>query len=389
MPSVVRQALQATDWRVERTADALPARLSPAQRAVLAALEAGPLRLGELRERTGVDRAVIRRLARRGLVRLVEQPVEFGAQVPTPTDLPETPEDRYELTAAQQRALERVLGAIGARRLRVPLLFGPPASGKTEVYVRAMRHVVAQGRQAIILVPEIALATQIVDRLARRFAHVAVLHSQLSDKARREAHEAIYAGRVQVVIGTRAAVFAPTRRLGLIVVDEEQDSSYKALSMPYYHARDVAVRRGQIEGVPVVLGSATPALETWFNVQHQPHYELVRMPQRVPGAVPPRVEAVETRPPAPGQPAPLISRELEAALRDVLKAGDQAIILHNRRGYATHLRCTACGLMLRCGRCGALLVYHRSEKRLKCHRCGTRHPVATRCPDETCGGCAG
>lgn len=386
VPTIVRQALGATQRWLEKAPVEPPARLSQAQRCVLSALEAGPLPGNTLLARTSVSRAVIRRLVQRGLLVESERPVEFGAEVPTPSDLPHTPEDDFELTGAQQAALRRVIAAIDAGRLHVPVLFGPPASGKTEVYVRAMQHVVRQGRQAIILVPEIALATQIVERLARRFSRVAVLHSQLTGRARREAHEAIFSGAVQVVIGTRAAVFAPTRRLGLIVVDEEQDSSYKSLSMPYYHARDVAVRRGQIERVPVVLGSATPAIETWFNVQHLPHYELVRLRERVPGAAAPRVQVVEPRPAAPGQPPPLISRELADALRRVLDAGDQAIILHNRRGYATHLRCTACGLLLRCHRCGALLVYHRSERRLKCHRCGTRHAVQTRCPDNSCGG---
>jgi len=299
VPTVVRRALRETRRWLERAAAEPPARLSRSQRRVLEVLQGGPLEIGELLERTGVSRAVVRRMVRRGLVCESQRPVEFGAEVPTPTDLPQTPEDRFELTASQREALERVLAAVRTGGLRVPLLFGPPASGKTEVYVRAMQRVVRQGRQAIILVPEIALATQIVERLARRFARVAVLHSQLSDRARRDAHEAIFSGSVQVVIGTRAAVFAPTRRLGLIVVDEEQDGSYKSLSMPYYHARDVAVRRGQIEGVPVVLGSATPALETWFNVQHQRHYELVRLRERVPGAAGPRVEVVEQRSAAP------------------------------------------------------------------------------------------
>ncbi|MCK4341356.1 MAG: primosomal protein N' [Phycisphaerae bacterium] len=301
----------------------------------------------------------------------------------------ECAEDRFELTAGQQSALGRIRAARdGQDVFRVFLLFGVPGSGKTEVYIRTMRAVIHAGRQAILLIPEIALATQVVERLSRRFERVAVLHSQLSARMRHDTLAAIAAGKVDVVIGTRTAVFAPCPRLGLLVVDEEQESSFKNLAAPYYHARDVAIKRGQLEGVPVVLGSATPALETWYNAQHRPHFELVRLPERVPGAKLPRVSLVVSSDREGRQAAMILSPELHDQLAQTLADGQQAIILHNRRGYAVYLRCASCGLMVSCLRCGCHLVYHqyRTERVMKCHRCGARAAVPPRCLDDTCGG---
>ena len=297
------------------------------------------------------------------------------------------PEDAFALTAGQREAGEQIRAALAdAEPFRVFVLFGVPGSGKTEVYVRAMREVISTGRQAMLLIPEIALATQVVERLTRRFQRVAVLHSQLSARARQSTLTAIAAGEVDVVIGTRSAVFAPCPRLGLIVVDEEQEGSFKNLAAPYYHARDVAIKRGQIEGVPVLLGSATPSLETWYNAQQRPHYRLLRLPERVPGARLPEVRVAEvdaeTEEPATG----LLRADLRAELAETLAAGQQAILLHNRRGYAVYLRCAKCGLMVRCARCAGHLVYHQSERVLKCHRCGVRSAIPSRCLDDTCGG---
>ncbi len=295
---------------------------------------------------------------------------------------PALPDDPLELTAAQSAALQAV---VSCAAFRVFVLYGVPGSGKTEVYVRAIRSAIASGRQAILLAPEIALATQVMDRLTRRFERVAVLHSRLTASQRRSAFDAIAQGRIDLVIGTRTAVFAPCPRLGLIVVDEEQDASYKNLASPYFHTRDVAIKRAQLEAIPAVLGSATPSLETWHNATHLPHFQLLRLAQRVPGAQPPRARAVQI---GGGQSRPgrLLSAELAEALRASVEAGAQAVLLHNRRGHSVWLSCSRCGLLLRCTRCGAALVDHRREDALKCHRCGKREPRPRQCLDNSCRG---
>lgn len=365
--------------------------LTAKQAALLAVIGDAEVRRDEALRQAGVGLATLRTLRKAGVVECVVRrelapdrgKPAAGAAQPAAA----CPEDRFELTAGQQAACARIRVVLSdTPAFRVFLLFGVPGSGKTEVYVRMIREVLRRGRQAILLIPEIALATQVVDRLARRFDRVAVLHSQLAPRTRRQTLHAIAAGGVDVVIGTRTAVFAPCLRLGLIVVDEEQESSFKNLAAPFYHARDVAIKRGQLERVPVVLGSATPALETWHNARHRSHFELLRLPDRVPGARLPRVRLVQGR----GRQAAQINTILTPALRDELErtlaAGQQAILLHNRRGYAVYLRCSACGLMVSCQRCGGHLVYHQAERALKCHRCGTRTAVLENCLDDTCRG---
>lgn len=385
---------------VQRLGPAEPGRITDRQRRVLEALAGGPRRREELLRETGTSAATLRALAKRGLIGFSRQAVpavQNALEPPTPqapgvaspapvTPIPPTPEDAFALTANQQAALTALRSLLEQPAFAVFLLFGVPGSGKTEVYVRAIRRVIARGRQAILLVPEIALTTQVVDRLSQRFPRVAVLHSRLSARMRLEALGAIAAGRADVVIGTRTAVFAPCPRLGLIVVDEEQESSFKNLAAPLYHARDVAIQRGQIEHVPVVLGSATPALESWYNATTLEHYRLVRLTSRPTGAGLPKVHVrrwPDVDSPGSGR---VLAPELRARLEQVLASGGQAILLHNRRGYSVHLRCTRCGLSVRCQRCGALLVHHRQEETMKCHRCGLRAPVPSACLDDTCRG---
>ncbi len=360
------------------------------QAAVLAVLAGGEQERRALLARAGVTSATLETLRRRGVVTIITRCAP-ASDVPAAEDAPAPesgwracPEDHFALTPGQQAALDQMRGATVAGDFHVFVLFGVPGSGKTEIYVRLMRAVIAAGRQAVLLIPEIALATQIVDRLARRFTRVAVLHSQLTAKRRRATLAAIAAGAVDVVIGTRTAVFAPCPRLGLIVVDEEQESSFKNLAAPFYHARDVAIKRGQLEGLPVVLGSATPALETWCNAQGRAHFSLVRLPDRVPGARLPEVRAVPTEAAFSGPR--LLSAALRHELEQTLADGQQAILLHNRRGYALYLRCTQCGLLVNCQRCGGHMVYHRPGRELKCHRCGGRADVPRACLDSTCGG---
>ena len=359
--------------------------LTRRQAGVLAAVGAAELSLGEVLQQPGVSRAILKTLCDYGFVERIVRRVPVPrapARPAVPVD--GCPEDNFDLTTGQQDALAQIRGAANA--FGVFLLFGVPGSGKTEVYVRAIRDVIARGQQAILLIPEIALATQVVDRLTRRFARVAILHSQLTARVRRDTLEAVAAGNVDVVIGTRTAVFAPCPRLGLLIVDEEQETSFKNLAAPFYHARDVAIKRGQLEHVPVILGSATPALETWHNAQQRSHFRLLRLPERVPGARLPDVRLVESGGrDASGLPT-LISAALAAQITETVQAGQQAILLHNRRGYAVFLRCTRCGLMVNCTRCGSHLVYHQPDALLKCHRCGVKTPVPIHCLDSTCGG---
>ncbi|MBU0641433.1 MAG: primosomal protein N' [Planctomycetes bacterium] len=374
---------------VQATGVAPDQRLTERQRALLDVIARGELPRNEALQQAGVSASTLRTLQRRGLLEVVvrreARPVPVPAVVPE--DVPASAEDAYELTPGQQAALAVILAAAAdPAEFCTFLLFGVPGSGKTEVYVRAMRAVIGGGKQAILLVPEIALATQVVERLMRRFARVAVLHSRLTAATRRRTLRAVAAGQVDLVIGTRTAVFAPCPNLGLIVVDEEQDSSLKNMSAPFYHARDVAIKRGQIEGVPVVLGSATPALETWYNAAYLKRYRLLRLPERVPGARLPEVRLIATNGRELGQSTSILSARLIANLKATLAAGQQAILLHNRRGYAVYLRCTTCGLTVRCTRCGGHMVYHRSDALMKCHRCGHQHEVPDHCLDETCRG---
>lgn len=396
LPSTLRQMPSRGVRLIARTAQTAPDSLSPRRKAVLELLAGGPMRRSELVQRGAASPALIRGLVKLGLARIDVQrepaprrdakpsAAEQVANGPPPES---SPEDSFTLTPSQQDALGRIESLRnGTQRFRVVVLFGIPGSGKTEVYVRAIRSVVSAGEQALLIVPEIALATQIEQRLSRRFGRLAVLHSGLTPAARRDLLLAIAAGGIDVVLGTRTAVFAPLPRLGLIVVDEEQETSFKNLASPYFHARDVAIKRGQIENVPVVLGSATPSLETWHNAATLPHYERVDLPERVPGARLPIARAIDASRTELGQTTRVLMPEMLAALRDTVQQGEQAVLLHNRRGYAVHLRCTACGMVVRCTRCGANMVLHRRENQLKCHRCGARGEPPQTCLDQTCGG---
>ncbi len=237
---------------------------------------------------------------------------------------------RLILTSEQKEALTRVTTGIEAGGFAPFLIHGVTSSGKTEVYLAAIEQVVAKGREAIVLVPEISLTPQTIKRFSERFSKVAVLHSHLSDAERHRHWQSIAAGEVQVVVGVRSAVFAPARRLGLIVIDEEHESTFKQETTPRYHARDVAVKRAQMEGIPVVLGSATPSLESWRNAQLK-RYSLLSMPSRVGGRPMPRVENIDLRHEKIAMGC--LSEPLRRAMTDSLEKGGQVILLLNRRGF--------------------------------------------------------
>ena len=259
------------------------------------------------------------------------------------------------------------------------LLHGVTGSGKTEIYLRAIEEVVRQGKEAIVLVPEISLTPQTIERFRGRCGQVAVLHSHLGNADRGVHWRRVAAGQVQVVVGARSAVFAPTRKLGLIVVDEEHETTFKQENTPRYHARDVAVMRARLESVPILLGSATPSLESWHNAA-EGRYTLLSLPQRVADRPMPPVELIDLRHERPRGPFSAVGPTLERAMKQALAAGGQVILLLNRRGFSTHVHCPDCGHVLTCQHCDLALTYHKGRNVLLCHYCGYETPPVQRCP---------
>jgi primosomal protein N' (replication factor Y) len=257
------------------------------------------------------------------------------------------------------------------------LIHGVTGSGKTEVYLTAIEEVVARGREAIVLVPEISLTPQTIRRFRRRFERVAVLHSHLSDVERHRHWQSIAAGEVQVVVGARSAIFAPTRRLGLIVIDEEHESTFKQETVPRYHARDVAVKRAQLERIPVLMGSATPSLESWRNAERGRYTRLV-MTNRVEGRSMPAVEVIDLR--HEKRFVGGLSETLRQAMHQALGDGGQVILLLNRRGFHTFVLCPRCGYVVKCQWCDVAVTYHKSRHVLLCHTCDAERPSLSSCP---------
>ena len=345
----------------------------------------------------GFSYAVINGLVERDVAEIVEEVVERDPFAGIPTRTGPLP----PLTAAQEAALEPLLDAATGDGGTF-LLRGVTGSGKTRVYVELLSRVVAeQGRGAIVLVPEIALTPQTVDRFRSRFGDdVAVLHSALSEGERYDAWRSLRDGDRRIAVGARSAIFAPVRDLGAIVVDEEHESSYKQGEAPRYHAREVAIIRARMAGAVCLLGSATPALESWANVG-KGKFALLELPDRVEGRPLPDVEVVDLRTrrtgggDAPGGAglgsagpdrswqARVLSPRLEAGIRDRLHREEQAILLLNRRGYASFVQCRECGHVWQCGRCNVSLTYHRTRKRLICHYCFHEEARPTRCTE--CG----
>jgi primosomal protein N' (replication factor Y) len=263
------------------------------------------------------------------------------------------------------------------------LLHGVTGSGKTEIYLRAIEEVVRQGKEAIVLVPEISLTPQTIARFRGRCGELAVLHSHLGDAERGGHWRRIAEGQVQVVVGARSAVFAPTRKLGLIVIDEEHEGTFKQENTPRYHARDVAVMRARLENVPILLGSATPSLESWHNAQRG-QYTLLKLPNRVYDRPLPKVALIDLRHESPGPGRfHALSMPLERAMRDAVRAGGQVILLLNRRGFSTHVHCPACGYVESCRHCDLALTFHRQRDVMLCHYCGYEQDPPQLCPQ--CG----
>src|SRR4029077_12538216 len=284
---------------------------------------------------------------------------------------------------AQQAALKSIQHSVNTRKFAGMLLHGVTGSGKTAIYLAAMRAVLENGRSAILLVPEIGLTPAVAADLHQLFGEeLAILHSALSDKERAEQWHRIKRGVARMVVGTRSAVFAPVNDLALVIVDEEQDASYKQEETPRYHARDVAVMRAKMANAAVVLGSATPSLESYFNAKKQ-KYALLELPDRVERRPLPEVEIVDMRLEfqETGKEQ-VISRKLVEEIRQRLERKEQVMVLLNRRGYSPVALCRACGNRMECRNCAIAMTYHQRSNRMVCHYCGFMAPVP-----KVCGEC--
>jgi primosomal protein N' (replication factor Y) len=315
--------------------------------------------------------AAARSLARKGIVSLQPETVAMKAAIRV----------RHELNPAQQAAFQQIHEVIQAGRFHTFLLHGVTGSGKTEVYLTAIETALAAGRSALLMVPEIALTPQMAGQFFSRFGdRVAILHSAFTDVERTEQWRRIRSGVASVVVGTRSGVFAPVQNLGLIVVDEEHDGSYKQEENPRYNGRDVAIVRAQGAGACVVLGSATPSLESRYNAE-KGKYTLLELPGRIEARPMPDVELIDMRQEfLETRKQETFSRKLIEALGQRVESGEQTIVLLNRRGFSSFVACRACGERVQCINCSLTLTYHKRDRRLLCHYCGYAEKVPSQCP---------
>ena len=353
--------------------------LPPKQAEALKLLAASPhpMTARQLAARAGCTIAPINQLRKKGFLVATVERVDTRRQAEATYER----QPGLQLNGDQQRALAAIHEALQAGEHCTILIHGVTGSGKTEVYIRAIQEVVRFGRQAILLVPEISLTPQTVARFRARFDRVAVLHSHMSDVERHDHWRRIARGEVQVVVGARSAIFAPTPHLGLIVLDEEHETTFKQESAPRYHARDVALRRAADGCVPLVLASATPSLESWHRAQ-QSQYRLVEMPRRVLDLPMPAVRTIDLRDEVHSRHSRgAISRPLHQAMDEALRDGGQVILLLNRRGHSTHIQCPACGHAVRCPQCDLALTFHRHDSTAVCHYCDYHSQAPTACPE--------
>ncbi len=375
VPTAVRQGTKA---RRERFIARLPhceQKLTARQREILAVLPLEPLALAAACSRAGCHVSTLERLAAAGAALIREtttvREVRLTAAV-----------ERFPPTAEQQAAITAVAACLPDQHA-VFLLYGVTGSGKTLVYMELAEQVIASGRQVLLLLPEIGLTPQLAARFRQRFARVVIWHSAFSQGERALQWHQVATGAVDLVIGTRSALFAPLPRPGLIVVDEEHDQSFKQDSEPRYQGRDLAVVYARQLGIPVILGSATPSLETYHNAR-QGRYQVLTLLKRPAGGRLPQARVIDMRTECrrQGRQA-LISQALLDGLKTCQAAGQQSIVLLNRRGWSPVVSCLACGVQLHCEHCDISLTYHRQDERLRCHYCGYERTMPQHCP--TCG----
>src|SRR3954464_13638068 len=357
-----------------RLAGSAPKRMTAARDRVLAFLADGLARAkGDVVEGAGVSPGVIDGLVDEGTLESLVLPPEPVARSPDPDFSPP------DFTSAQREAADALRASVARGGFGVTLLDGVTGSGKTQVYFEAVGEIIRRGRQALVLVPEIALTTQFLDRFAERLGvRPAEWHSQLSPRLRARTWTAVATGDVRVVVGARSALFLPYSDLGLIVVDEEHDPAYKQEDGARYHARDMAVVRARETKIPIVLASATPSVESEVNARRG-RYVHLKLPERFGGQHLPSVEAIDLRREGPPR-GRFISPRLAETVRIAIERGEQALLFLNRRGFAPLTLCNACGHRLACPNCDAWLVDHRFKRRLVCHHCGYAMPPPEQCP---------
>jgi primosomal protein N' (replication factor Y) len=352
--------------------------LTPKQAAVLERLRAAtrPMEAKRLARLAHCGSAPVTALIDKGLARRVVRRVDkFVTSFMEPTHS----EPALALNGDQRSVWAPLETALQRGGFHAFLLYGVTGSGKTEIYLRAIEEIIRQGKEALVLVPEISLTPQTIQRFRGRCGDVAVLHSHLGDAERGGQWRRVAGGHVHVVVGARSAVFAPTHKLGLIVIDEEHEGSFKQESTPRYHARDVAVMRARLENIPIILGSATPSLESWQNAQHG-QYTLLTLPNRVLDRPLPHVGLIDLRHEGTGRNRfHALSPGLERAMGEALKEGGQVMLLLNRRGFSTHVHCPACGFVESCKFCDLALTFHRQREVMLCHYCGYEQPPPERC----------
>lgn len=335
-----------------------------------------PIKQKMLLKKLNTTRSTVKALVERGLLK--EYKEESYRNPYQEKNYPQT--SPLPLTYEQQTALESVQTVMENKLHKVFLLHGVTGSGKTEVYLQSIQQVVDEGKEAIVLVPEISLTPQMVTRFKGRFgSNVAVLHSALSAGEKYDEWRKVQRKEVQVVVGARSAVFAPFENLGIIIIDEEHETSYKQEDHPRYHARDVAIFRGERHRCPVMLGSATPMLESFARAQ-KGVYQLLSLPKRMNDATMPDVEVVDMRTELHAGNRSMFSRTLKEKIDDRLQKNEQIVLFLNRRGYSTFVMCRDCGYVVECPHCDIALTYHRKNERLKCHYCAHEEPMPSKCP---------
>ena len=335
----------------------------------------------EIESFTDCSRAIVNTLIKNGYLEIVEQTVKRD---PLANKLIEHTE-KLILNDEQLQAYNRVRQAIKENRFEKFLLFGVTGSGKTEIYLQLIDDIVKEDKAAIMLVPEISLTPQMIERFIARFGkeQIAVLHSKLSIGERHDEWERIRENKAKIIIGARSAIFAPIPNLGLIIIDEEHDSSYKSESNPRYDVKEVALQIAQDNKIPLLLGSATPDISTYYNATEKKNITLLELTKRANNAQLPKVEIVDLKQELATGNRSMLSRELYKDIEENLKNKQQTILFLNRRGFSTFIMCRECGYTVKCDNCNVSMTYHGYENKLKCHYCGAEKPVVTKCPE--CG----
>ena len=331
-------------------------------------------------EKTGTSRAIIKTLEKNGLVKLQEQKVVRDPLMSK--NIKRT--KNLDFTEEQQTAYRKILNSIENNEFKEFLLYGVTGSGKTEIYLQLIEKIVEKGKSAIMLVPEISLTPQMINRFIERFGKeiISVLHSKLSVGERHDSWEKIESGEARIVIGARSAIFAPVNDLGIIIIDEEHDSSYKSEMPPRYNAKEVAREIAKNNNIPLLLGSATPDITTFYNAKCG-NIELLKLTKRANNSNMPNIQIVDLRQELANGNKTMISIKLYKLIEENLKNKKQTILFLNRRGFSTFIMCRDCGYVAKCKNCNISLTYHKKEEKLKCHYCGYEEPVVKICPN--CG----